>query len=399
MTFAAALRAAGIEDGDRLGPEHWPASRASYPGATPFFLEDGFLADAAARMEWAPGLSAAVREAAGRFRASEARMRLLWHAHHLLYVAKAGEPKGGWVYPAFGADAGMFPLLALLSGLPGLLAEWNRRGVPPEVQRATLSDVELWATVYRANHGAWGLRDLGWLLCHFGGTLFRLGRIQFMPGVMPRFAYVFRHRTNRAVRLLCPDGVLYDAAGAAYWRRGAEDEPGIWTAAYRHEHGTYRGSPITEDAVAVRGTVELAEAEWERVLAPGDPVLDLHIPAGDPLTPGACRASIEQAREFFPRHLPDHPFRGMACWAWLLDPAFRVILPADANIVRFQDLFHRFPVPGNTGQVLERIFGEKRPDLTHAPRGNRLREAVTAYLARGGTFAGAGGGVLREDLQ
>lgn len=396
MTFAEAIHGAGVADTAFLQPESWAASQASRPAGTPVFLTDAFLADAAARMEWAPELAQAVRAAAARFRASPGRIALAWHGHRLMFAGGAKPPRVPWILPGWGEDAAMLAMLALLSGLPALIDTWNRRGIPPETRRDTLSDVELWARVCRANHGVWGLADAGWLLHHFGGTLYRLGRLQFMPGEMIRFAYVFRHRATRRVQLLCPDGVAYNRAGWSYWRRGEVDEPDIWTSWYAHEGGTWRGSPITEAGVAVREPVTLPEAEWERLVAPGDPMLDIHIPAGDPLSEAACRASIARAREFFPRHLPEVPFHGFICWAWLLDPVFQKILPPDANIVRFQRLFHLFPASGSDQNVLDRIFGAKRPDLSHAPRGNRLRDAIRAFMDRGGTFAGGGGGVLRE---
>jgi len=399
VTFREALAAAKISDAPALQPELWEASQAVSSDEPPAVLTEPFLGDAAALMEWKPDFAAAVRASAVRFRTSPAWCRLIRHAHHLLFRPGAPEPKGIWIYPESGEDAAMFPLFALLSGLPGLREAWDRRGIPRGTQRETLSDLELWATMYRANHGAWGFDNLGWLMFHFKGTLIRLGRLQFLPGTMIRFAYVFRNRATRRVQLLCPDGIVYNAAGWTYWKRGAQDEPNLWTSLYVHADGLVRGSPITEGGTAVRESITLRDAEWERILAPGDPVLELHIPAGDPLTETACRASIERAREFFPRHFPEHPFHGFTCWAWLLDPFLQKILPPGANLVRFQKGFQLFPASGNDDSVLERIFGEKRPDLTHAPRGNRLRDAVRDYMNAGGRFAGGGGGVWREDSE
>lgn len=396
MTFPEALRAAGIADGAALQPELWAASQARATSGPPAVLGEEFLGDAAALMEWKPEFAAAVRASAARLRVAPAWCRLLHHAHDLLFRPGAPAPKGTWIFPESGEDAPMFPLFALLSGLPDVRAAWDRRGIPRDTQRETLSDLELWATVYRANHGVWGFDNLGWLMFHFGGKLIRLGRLQFLPGTMIRFAYVFRHRSSARVQLLCPDGIVYNAAGWTYWKRGERDEPNLWTSSFVHADGIVRGSPITEGGTAMREPITLRDAEWERILAPGDPVLELHIPAGEPLTEASCRASVDRAREFFPRHDPEHPFHGFTCWAWLLDPFLQKILPPAANLVRFQKLFHLFPASGNDQIVLERIFGEKRPDLTHGPRGNRLRDAVRDYMNAGGTFAGGGGGVWRE---
>ena len=52
---------------------------------------------------------------------------------------------------------------------------------------------------------------------------------------------------------------------------------------------------------------------------------------------------------------------------------------------------------GDEAGIMVRVFGEKRPDLSHAPRGNTLRDAITAYKASGGTFHGMGFGVVRPE--
>lgn len=74
-------------------------------------------------------------------------------------------------------------------------------------------------------------------------------------------------------------------------------------------------------------------------VAQGDPVLEMHIPRGGKLTPEACRASIAQARDFFPRFFPDYPYKGITCLSWLLDDTLRNYLPEGSNILLFGDLF------------------------------------------------------------
>ncbi len=329
MEFSEATRGAGIGDASGYLPEAWSASQASYPGAGPAWLEDAWLCDAASWMRWPDELRDAVRAAASDARRSGALSRVLWHAHRVLFADDTPRKmKADWVLPALGGRAALGPLLALLSGLDALRAGWDRRGIPGDVQVHTLSDIELWSRVHKNAHGHWGFPELGWLRCHFAGTLVRLGRLQFMPG-----------RVYGAWHVM-PPGVA---------------------------------------------------------LADGAPLLDIHIPAGEPLDPAACTDSIRRAVAFFPKHYPEIAWQAVSCCAWLLDPTFRKILPATANLVRFQDLFHVAAMPGDEATIMARVFGDKRPDLSHAKRGNTLRDAITAFKASGGTFHGLGFGVVRSE--
>lgn len=330
MLIETVVRELGISDKSDYLPERWAEGKSGYPAGGPGWLAESWLREAGAWMRWPPEMLDAVLAAATKARDSEAASRMLWHARQVLFVHPApAKLKADWVFPEFGEHAQLTPLLALLGGLDDLRAGWHRRGIPEDVQIHTLSDIELWARVWKNDHGVWGFPELGWLRCHFAGTLVRLGRLQFMPGRV----YGAWHKM--------PEGIT---------------------------------------------------------LADGDPLLDIHIPAGDPLDQAACIDSIRRAVAFYPKHYPEITWKAVACCAWLLDPTFRKILPPSANLVKFQDLFQVAAMEGDESLIMERVFGHKRPDLSHAPRGNTLRDAITAFKASGGTFHGLGFGVVRDEV-
>src|SRR5207237_237173 len=84
------------------------------------------------------------------------------------------------------AEAGRFYVLGLLSGTPQMRAVHRRRGIPADVVRDTVLDLKLQREKedYFQEYGHWGIstRILGWLLHHWRGELYRLGRLQFVPG-------------------------------------------------------------------------------------------------------------------------------------------------------------------------------------------------------------------------
>lgn len=123
-------------------------------------------------------------------------------------------------------------------------------------------------------------------------------------------------------------------------------------------------------------------------LAPGMPVLGVHIPETGPLTPAACDASLRRARPFFARHL-GVDCQVATCTSWLLDPQLAEYLPAAANIIRFQRRFHLLPQPDpgrdvGDRDILEFVFHRTDPDLDALPQRTTLQRAVVTRLRGGG---------------
>ncbi|MFF2216316.1 acyltransferase domain-containing protein [Streptomyces antibioticus] len=128
-------------------------------------------------------------------------------------------------------------------------------------------------------------------------------------------------------------------------------------------------------------------AEAGLPLVPGDPALALHIPDFlGPLTPEAVDRSLVLARAFFARHYPEEPYQVAICGSWLLDPQMKGRLPADSNIVRFQERFrlsHRLSEPEDTEPV-RFVFGTTDVPLDRLPRRTPVQRAVLDHLDEGG---------------
>ncbi|MZD06122.1 hypothetical protein GTW43_13620 [Streptomyces sp. SID5785] len=80
---------------------------------------------------------------------------------------------------SLGAHGRHFYLHVYLAALPRLLEHHCKLGVPEAVTRATVADVGAKAETYRKAHGRSGLDRQRWLVRHFRGTLFRVGRLQY----------------------------------------------------------------------------------------------------------------------------------------------------------------------------------------------------------------------------
>lgn len=118
----------------------------------------------------------------------------------------------------------------------------------------------------------------------------------------------------------------------------------------------------------------------------GTPCLSLHIPEFlGPLSPESCDRSLALAGEFFARHFADEPHRTALCHSWLLDPQLKRYLPADSNIVRFQERFRLAPEdaePEDTEPV-QFVFGDPDLPVESLPRRTVLERAVGDHLRSG----------------
>lgn len=288
-----------------------------------------------------------------------------------------------------------FFLLPLLQHLEVTMRWYAARGIPESVLRETMTDLQIWIDTCRERTGRPGLREAGWLREHFNGRIFRLGRLQFQPAKCGLPCLALSRRRDGKVCLVArggsavvPSGIYADSEGAA-------------------------GSPIALVCEEVEGEIRLAHriqpegrispkptgfeaGVWETRLAPGDPVLALHIPAGAPLAFEACRDSFRRAAAFFPRYFGDAPVpRGVTCGSWLFYPGLCDLLPPDANIVRFQLAFHRFPLPGATSaQTCERAFHPHGRAITREQLKGTLQHRLFDHIQSGHVPISGGGLVL-----
>jgi hypothetical protein len=109
-------------------------------------------------------------------------------------------------------------------------------------------------------------------------------------------------------------------------------------------------------------------------------VLDTHIPESGPLTPASVDASAARARVLFGRCFADLPATELHCYSWLLDPHLAEVLPADSNLVRFQQRWKLYgePDPGDDDAVffVFRRRGVRAAERGGLPRDTRLQRAV-----------------------
>ena len=390
-TVAAGL---GLPPAAGIWAMGWEASQACYPDPLPAFLTPAGLLATGQRLNLSTELREVLLGALPEVTAEPRLCRLLWHLYRRLFIDPGMLKDDLAAWPALPLSAmphaDLFPAYAYLAGVPDVEARYRERGIPPEILVATLSDLELWIREHRTKTGRWGLSNLRWLTNHFSCSLFRLSRLQFQFGVSRYPYHAWRQRATGRVQLLADSGMRFSADGM---RAGSAAELPL-TAAYRVEAGAVHGLPIDPRGHARPWPVALPVAEWTSVLEPGDPVFNLHIPAGSPMDVDQCGEAFRRAGSFFPTCFPEYAFRAYVCGSWLLDPQFEKALRPESNIVRFLRAVYLFPLADASGrQTVERVFGTPEINLATAPRDTSLRRAIIGHLEHGGTWR-AGGGVL-----
>ena len=405
MELTDVLVATGLEAYREVLAERWEETQATLPSTLPFFLDAAFV-EAACRDAYLPAeATAGALRAACRVAGDAQLQALAWHCHRCLYHAPGypGTLVHRWPHldAALGEDAGGFYLLVLLSNMAALRALYAEHAIPTDVARATLEDIQRWYAFHdTAPSGMRGLlpRRLGWLRNHLTGGIYHLVRLQFQPGRFQGSARFYRHRQSGRVLALSEDGIRYRSDGQRDGAGGVHDDAGAWTARLEVGDGDVSGVPLSPFGRALPETVRLSLEEWRQELAPGDPVLHLHIPAGSPMDYAQCGESLCEALRFFPRHFPERRFVAFTCSSWLLDPQFEALLPPSSNIVRFLQEMYLLPGRSGNGGVLERVFGDSGIDLRQAPRDTTLRRVVLNHLLAGGHFRGGGSVLFPVDL-
>ena len=384
-------------------PQHWRdtwhVSETNYRPGNLFFLTDDFIRNACATLKMEPALGEAFLQAAQQMRTNPALERLAWHAH-VLFFSHYPEPEfQQWpMLPAsLGIAADMFYAIIMISGLPHVQAIYRERQIPENVQADTLADLELKMNMYRKTTGRWGLSDVGWICRHFTGRIFRLGRLQFMFDSFRQDFRAFRNIRDRRVFLLAEPGINFRTDGQFDGVNGIYDSR-AFTSTLDLRAMPIRGNPVTSDGRVLRQTVHLSWAEWTQILAPGDPVLSLHIPAGGKMDHSQCGDSLKAASSFFPHYFPERPVRAWTCDSWLLDPHFQTYLPPESNIVRFQREMYLHPVRGRNEGVLGQAFGVPAIDLRKVSAETALQRAVLQHIKNGELWCGGGSVMFPDDL-
>jgi len=397
MDVKEVLRALGEPEAEEAVAPDWAESGDVMPVGLPAFLRPEEIRSAREYCGLREDLDPLLEGVARRIAARPALSRLAWHAYFRLYHrTEGGFERWPGLSGALGDEGGAFYLLISLAMVPLVRAKHRELEVPEDVTRDTCLEVRCFCDNHETGHGRPGIMrgQLFWLRHYVSGTLFRLGRFEYMVRPFHGRLEAYRHRETRQVIALAQDGVGFDADG--FIPRG--DDPPEWTATLEHSEDAVVGHVISPRGYAVQHQMRLDTSEWECVLRPGDGTLDMHIPSGGNMTPRSCLDSMRRACGFFPRYFPERKHVAIACGSWIFNTQFEGWLGDDSNLVRFLRELYLFPITYGGRDGLFFVFCREDVDPATAPRDTALQRAMLDQIAAGKPLRASGMFTFEEDL-
>ena len=378
----------------------WAESQRFLPEAIPF-LEERHVVDTCDRIRIPEDQKTALVRALRFFEDEPLWKRVVWHQHQRLFGDGKLPPDPITCLPfpePSGEPASLYLALLYLSGVPGVFAYHASRGIPETVTVDTLSDLGVRIRGFRSGRGYYGLGRYDWMGHHFAGRFLRLGRLQYEMIYFKYACQAYRNRNTGRVLLLSESGSHFRSDGRHATVQGGEPRD-VWVTELAEDDRTIRGTVISPYGRAVRDAVTLDKAEWALILRKGDPVWDLHIPAGGRMDFDECGESLRWAAASLPEYFPGFPFRAFTCHSWFLDPQLEQYLDDSSNIVRLIKEIHLLPVArASDWGMMNRLFGGKVDDIASAPRDTSLRRAVLTHIERGGHWYDGALVLFPEDL-
>jgi len=388
----------------------WTESQRCLPETLPFALP-GSLDDACQALELPEEARGELVATAKTVSSNPHLSALSWHLHYCAFQSAtypSWDLVGEWpsvelLNEVLDGDGRTFYLLILASGFPVMKTIYDSRGIADDILSDTLDQLKDELSGLHESAAVWGVLGpdrVQWHRFTLRGEIFRLDRLSFQFGLFRWAVRVFRHRTSNAVVALSEGGVSYLPTGQINGP-GREDTSGEWISELVETDDGVTGNPVLPTGRALPRSIHLPHGEWRQILARDDPALYFHIPGGSPLAPDACRASFEQAAEFFTTSFPDRPYVCFCCDSWVLNSQLQELLPPTSNMVRFQRELYLLPHITYDTQLADMILGGIPEDLDKAPRDTALKRSLVDFLAEGGRLhASAGSGfLLAEDFR
>lgn len=398
------LKKLNIEDYKEVFEYEWNNSNALYDSPEDM-LSENYVSEVANIAGLDHEVMKKLKDVAAEISENLILKRLFLHAHYLFFISENVPDNLRAKFPdmisVMGDNGPVFLFLLLLSGIPSAKDFFKSRGIPNDVARGAFIDISLWIDNFRRNKGLIGItpRILNWGRCLLMGNVYRLGRLQF--GIAPFHGrlYVYRNKITNAVQALAEGNLTFNSNGQF---DGVDEQydPNTWKSVLSKDNGKITGNPVSSSGFVRSERISFDLNEWKEALAPGDPVLNTHIPGGVPMTAEACADSFRRALEFFPKYFTDKDFKGWACHSWLLDNQYEQILPEKSNIIKFQREWYLYPTSSSGAESYRLIFGENgiKNGIKQVPRNSSMQKAVAEFIEKGGKLRSGGGFFLKDEM-
>lgn len=279
------------------------------------------------------------------------------------------------------------PLFALLDCVPDMKVRHSKLGIPSSITRDTLSQFENQIQDFIDLYHHYGIsRYVSWMVLFLQTKILRIGRLNFE---ISSYRMPYALFTNGEKTVGIPKGITFHKSGQVLGSIGCESDIGAFDGEILETDDYYEGIKI-QNGVAVNEHIRLYKREWKKLICEGDPVISVHIPSGDALTPEVCNSAFELAWDIFNRLLGN--YKAFICQSWLLDPQIKALLCKQTNLTRFADRFDRFPLKSSGKSVFEYVWCLPQPVLPEQlTESSSIARAIKSHLLGGGHIYGSAG--------
>lgn len=273
-------------------------------------------------------------------------------------------------------------------GFPLYIQQQREWGIPEEIWMATVRDINVWISNHKAMFHEDGFSQDGWIVNHFLGELYQVGRLQYQITKYTNPTEVYRK--GDAVLVAAKGGVELEEDGDCVYQK-----PAVKKTVYEK-----RGSLLTAHFVNKTNGLISLEPEtvdltgWEQVLGKQEDVLSVHIPAIGRMDYDLCKQSMEEGVAFFQKYFPQYDIKGLVCASWLLSNEVKEMLDSRSNIVRFSNLFTRNITKGHYYLIDKWIFGLDVEDPLSVEPASTLMRKTQELMKNGGQIYERGGFLL-----
>ncbi|HBN82211.1 MAG TPA: hypothetical protein DDZ89_00020 [Clostridiales bacterium] len=271
-------------------------------------------------------------------------------------------------------------LFAVLPTIDNADRVMREHGVPDDIRFSTRTSYEECTKGVKKRTGRYGFdkRYFRWIQHYIDVDLLRIGRLNFEMRTRLRGPiYVMENHKKDLCMLMT--GVRLHREGLILGIPGYTDEEGAYDADFVMTDEYFEGYPVGPKGKAIKERTRLLKSDWHMILTPDDPVLSIHIPGGEKLYSEQCEEAYARAREVFADCFPEFKYKAFACFSWLMDPQLADMLPANSNIVSFQNKYIRFPSYSTGTGVMSFVFWRKYDRYEDLPETTSLERKIKQH--------------------
>ena len=294
----------------------------------------------------------------------------------------------------------MLPALAMCETVDYTYSLIKDRGLPEEQVSYVMNHCDganMVRKYQKQNNGKLGAVNWSWYQLGVDAKLYTSELLSFELGKeFVSRATVFENNDGELVTAAHSE--IFDKDGYILGTFGHEDSTKAFEPTITELDDEWRAYLYDERGLAQNIPTTLKKSEWRIKIAPGDPVIALHIPAGKPLAPSLVSQSLDEIRSILARYFPEVEYKAFVCGSWLLSPTLEDILNLSSNIVAFGKRFKRIAHKGEGTSVFSFVFLQNdvnSVNLDTLPENTSLERALKKHYLDGGRVYDTYGYILK----